>query len=315
MQTTIKEAARSTLFAPLNFASELAFDRFVRPKYFKHLEFAEPKGDPGWFGPDSAVWYVHENLPVMWMGLLASATIESLHPGTVWANLDHSRAIARDQDRKLLGGFDPHGVLVRFAHSQSFFIATAYGSTESAERVAKIVRGMHHGAKGQRPDGLVYDADEPEFFRWNYATVVWGLATAHERYHARPLKDIDRYYREFVLIGEKLGGSDLPATKAEVADCLRAELPKMALTEFVAHNLFPARAKNKAAELMGWAATDMLPEWAQALVRFQPPSSGVVRARRATLESALNGLHTATGPIKEFRQARARVAAGSAVRS
>jgi uncharacterized protein (DUF2236 family) len=71
------------------------------------------------------------------------------------------------------------GAAVRFGHSVAFFIGTAYGSTETAERLARTVRAMHHTVEGTRPDGLPYDADDPEW-RWNYATVVWGLATAHE---------------------------------------------------------------------------------------------------------------------------------------
>ena len=88
---------------------------------------------------------------------------------------------------------------------------------------------MHHTVISTRPDGLRYDADDPDWLRWNYATVVWGIATAHEYYHPNPLrgKKIDRYYREFVKVGHALGGTDLPETKAETLDCLYSYLPKL----------------------------------------------------------------------------------------
>ena len=127
---------------------------------------------------------------------------------------------------------DPKGAVTRLGHSVAFFIGTAYGSTETAERLAATVRAMHHTIKGVRPDGAAYDADDPDWLRWNYATVVWGLATAHEMYHPRPLrgKKLDRYYGEFVRVGHALGGTDLPTTKAETLDCLESYLPRLALT-------------------------------------------------------------------------------------
>jgi hypothetical protein len=51
-----------------------------------------------------------------------------------------------------------------------------------------MVRNMHRRVHGVRPDGLSYDTRETEFFRWNYATVVWGweLADSYRRAQATP---------------------------------------------------------------------------------------------------------------------------------
>jgi hypothetical protein len=62
---------------------------------------------------------------------------------------------------------------------------------------------------------------------------------------------------------------------------------------------------------MDWAARDMLPGWAQKLAMYQPPNPVRLRLRRGALWAALNGLHDATGPLPEFRQAKARVAGGT----
>jgi uncharacterized protein (DUF2236 family) len=301
------------------------FDRFfdteVRSRYFKGIDFSGPDGDPGWFGPGSPVWYVHSHLPTLLLGLIGAAYIEGLDPSISWMGYDHSR-LAERADGVPTGNIDVEGASVRLGHSISFFIGTAYGSTASAERLARTVRAMHHTVKGTRPDGLPYDADDPDWLRWNYATVVWGLATAHERYHRSPLRgpDLERYYGEFVRIGEALGGTDLPTTKAEVADCLESYLPRLAITPIKAFGTGPNLRGNKlppwspGSAFMDWAARDMLPEWGRKLVLHQPPNPIVRRARRTALWLALNGLHDTTGPLREFREAQARVRPGTTSR-
>ncbi|MBA9006298.1 oxygenase MpaB family protein [Thermomonospora cellulosilytica] len=292
------------------------FDTQVRSRFFKGLDFAGPEGDPGWFGPGSAVWYVHSHTPILSFGLACAAYLEGLDPSIYWMGVDHSRITARDADGRPTGEFDPEGAAVRFGHSLSFFIGTAYGSTETAERLARTVRAMHHTVKGTRPDGLAYDADDPDWLRWNYATVVWGLATAHERYHPRPLrgKALDRYYGEFVRVGHALGGTDLPATKAETLECLKAYLPRLAVAPGKAARTGPNLRDTPTTLLTGpfmdWAIRDTLPDWAARMVMHRPPNPVELRARRAALWLALNGAHALTGPLKEFRQAQARVAAG-----
>lgn len=291
------------------------FDTNVRARYFKGLKFAEPAGDPGWFGPGSAVWHVHSHMPAVAFGLACAAYIEQLDPSIYWMGVHHSRLVAKDADGNPTGGLDPEGAAVRFGHSLSFFLGTAYGSTETAERLARTVRAMHHTVKGTRPDGLPYDADDPDWLRWNYATVVWGIATAHERYHPHPLPDIDDYYREFVRVGHALGGTGLPATKADTLACLRAYLPRLALTPGKADTTGPnaRRGDNPlAGPFMDWAVRDMLPDWAARLVMYQRPNPVELHARRAFLRLNIVAPHAITGPLREFREAEARVAGGAA---
>lgn len=293
------------------------FDKNIRGKFFRGLEFAEPEGDPGWFGPGSAVWHVHSHTPALIFGLQCAAFIERFDPSIFWMGSDHSRVVEHDEDGNPTGRLDLKGSGVRLAHSVAFFIGTAYGSTATAERVAQTVRAMHHTIKGVRPDGLPYDADDPEWLRWNYATVVWGIATGHELYHPTPLRNIDRYYGEFVRVGHALGGTDLPSTKAETLDCLRSYLPRLALTHGAAMFTGPNLQNNpdvpQEAKFFDWAIRDSMPDWAAQMLGYQPPHPVERAARRAATWAALNGTHLAMDPLPEFRQACRRVAGGTMV--
>jgi uncharacterized protein (DUF2236 family) len=303
---------------PLHLIVEKAMDMTLRPRYFPRVQFAEPAGDPGWFGPASPVWYVHEHLPALVIGLGAAATIETLHPDFAWMGYDHTRAITRDADGVPTGGFDLDGLLTRGGHSLAFFAAVAYGSSPSAARVTKAVSGMHHRVRGVRPDGRAYDADDPETLRWAYATVVWGIASAHERYHLRPLRgtDLDRYYGEFTRVGAALGGTDLPATKAEVADYLDAAVPLMGVTQPTIETLRLTDPRLRPLplrpifDLLQWTLLDLQPQWAQDLLRVRPSSRIERTARRVAMRSLANTVHYGAGPIDEVRQARRRAAPG-----
>lgn len=289
------------------------YDDGIRRRYFRGLDFAGPEGDPGWFGPGSAVWHVHSHMPALVFGLQCAAYLERFDPSIFWMGVDHSRVVEHSEDGVPTGRLDTDGVLVRLGHSVSFFTATAYGSTADAERVATTVRAMHHTIKGVRPDGLAYDADDADWLRWNYATVVWGIATAHEYYHPNPLrgKKVDRYYGEFVKVGHALGGTDLPATKAETLDCLHSYLPKLALTYGAAmstgSNLSGVKGPLPGGEFIDWAIRDVLPSWAAAMVMHRPPNLIERTIRQASVWAVINGIHTAMGPLPEFRQAQRRV--------
>ena len=177
------------------------------------------------------------------------------------------------------------------------------------------MRAMHHTIKGVRPDGLRYDADDPDWLRWNYATVVWGIATAHQMYHPAPIRDIDTYYGEFCRVGRALGATDLPATKAETLECLRSYLPRLALTHGAATATGQALMSNpdvpQAVKFFDWAIRDAMPDWAAELVMYARPHPVERAARRAATWAAINGTEAAMGSLREFHQARKRVAGGT----
>lgn len=93
--------------SPRDWMLDKAFEP-VRQRFFKGVQFAEPQGDPGWFGPDSAVWYVHEHLPTFYIGLAAAAMMETLHLDMAWMGYQHTRAVER-VDGVPTGRFDNEG--------------------------------------------------------------------------------------------------------------------------------------------------------------------------------------------------------------
>ncbi|KSU57129.1 MULTISPECIES: oxygenase MpaB family protein [unclassified Gordonia (in: high G+C Gram-positive bacteria)] len=290
------------------------FDAHVRAKFFRGMDFEKPAGDPGWFGPGSATWYVHSHTPALIFGLQCASYLERLDPSIFWMGVQHSRLVRRREDGTPTLSIDPDGAMTRLGHSLAFFMGTAYGSTESAERLARTVRAMHHTIKGVRPDGAAYDADDPAWLRWNYATVVWGIATAHEIYHPRPLRgtELDGYYREFVRVGHALGGTDLPTTKADTLTCLAEYLPKLALTHgnAMATGL---NVRNPAQGVVDWAIRDTMPRWAQQLIMYRPPNPVERRVRRSAVWGLINSAHLTMGEAPEFAAARRRVAHGTTV--
>ena len=69
------------------------YDDEIRSRYFRGLDFAGPQGDPGWFGPGSAVWHVHSHMPALVFGLQCAAYIERFDPSILWMGVDHSRIV------------------------------------------------------------------------------------------------------------------------------------------------------------------------------------------------------------------------------
>ena len=208
---------------------------------------------------------------------------------------------------------DPRGAAVRLGHSVSFFIGTAYGSTATAERVANTVRAMHHTVKGTRPDSLPYDADDPDWLRWNYARRWSGASPPRTSTTIRTRcggSKIDRYYREFVKVGHALGGTDLPRPRRTPSTALRG-VPAQAGTDLRrghGHRSEPRAARrSRPAASSSTGPFVTAPSWAAAMVMHRPPNP-VERAARqaAVVGDQRHPLHD--GPAAGFRAARRRVA-------
>ncbi|MFT4200934.1 oxygenase MpaB family protein [Gordonia sp. (in: high G+C Gram-positive bacteria)] len=293
---------------------DLLFELY-RPSYFKKATFAEPLGDPGWFGPDSKSWYVHTHTPSLWLGVFNTAVIDIVHQGIQAAVFDHSKLPGRDADGNVLPGtFSTTGTFARAARTHSFFAGVVYGPTEAAEALSETVRAIHGKVKGVRSDGVAYDADDPEFFRWTYCTVVDGLAAAHVRYHPKPLQgaDLDEFYAEYARVGEALGGTDLPRSRAECLHLL-ATLPSMNDVGLNDDNrkyveLRAPRGFGIVADFAYWTLMDMMPAPVQEAVEFEQPGR-VKRAVFSFVARSAVKLLSIGGDLREVSEATRRVQA------
>lgn len=287
----------------------------VRRHYFPGVRFDAPAGDRGWFGPGSAMWRVFSHQQVTLLALGAAAAIESTYPETEAANNDHSRVWTRDAQGRSTGRMSVRGNQVRKGHTMSFFMGTCFGPTEVAERLCRVVSGMHHQVKGTGAGGLVYDADNPHTFRWNYATLAWAFATAHEKYHPDPLdaQGIERFYREFTRVGEALGGTDLPASRQAVWDCLRSEFHRLKTPDHletyrvaIIQGVENDRLRRIIPDLFEWAILEMQPPVVQRLVGFERGNPLVAAARIRLTRDLLKAARELGGPLREIREAYQR---------
>lgn len=299
------------------------YDRLVdymfqptRDRFFKNVQFSEPAGDHGWFGPGSAVWYLHEHLPTVQIGLAAAAMIETLHPDMAWMGYEHTRALERI-DGVPTGRFDADALASRGGHTLSFFLGVAFGPSSVAERVSRVVRGMHDRVEGVRPDGHPYRASDPDLLCWNYCTMAWALAAAHERYHPRPMhgERLEEFFREYARMGVELGTANVPTTKAGVHKVLEDSLPVLGVTMPTVEHLNPLAPWRYPVHLrplyglLFWVVQDLHPMWAQRLMntpQYSWPRKAVMRGAVRLLVRAMRD-----GKIREVHQSYARVAAGA----
>lgn len=170
--------------------------------------------DDGYFGPGSVTWRVLAD-PTAGIGGLAALFLQALHP----------RALAGvDQHSDFRHDFWP-----RLARTGQYVMTTAYGSRAEADRLAGFVRRAHESVRGTDPvTGRTYSASDPDLLRWVHVAEVSCFLDAVRRSGADVSDaDADRYYAEQVVAAELLGATDVPASRAEVADYFAAVRPEL----------------------------------------------------------------------------------------
>jgi uncharacterized protein (DUF2236 family) len=277
---------------------------------------AGPTRDPhdGYFGPGSISWRVMAD-PAAGPGGLSALFLQALHPRAM-AGVDQHSDFAHD--------FWP-----RLQRTAEYVMTVTYGPREKADGMAARVRRAHEWVHGVDPvTGRSYAAGDPELLRWVHVTEVSSFLTAVRRAGA-PLSDAeaDAYYAEQVLAAELLGATDVPASRADVADyfadvrpdlrasstsrgaALRLLVPPMSLRTTLTT---PARPAWTAAAALGFA---LQPRWARR--RHGVPALPTTDLA-ATL--ALRGLRSAVmalpeqwrhGPVAREALAREREALGA----
>lgn len=161
------------------------------------LDFTQPAGDPGWFGPDSVSWRVHADFVAMMTGGVAALMLQALHPLALAAVWDYSNFRT-----------DLRGRL----HRTALFIATTtYGPSAAAQAAVDRVRAIHARVRGVAPDGQAYAADDPHLLTFIHIAEVYCFAAAYDAL-VSPLSGAQRdlYVAEMSRVPLALGAQGVP---------------------------------------------------------------------------------------------------------
>jgi len=239
------------------------------------VDYEQPPGDPGLFGPRSMPWRVHSDFTCMLIGGIAALLMQTLHPLALAGVWDHSKF--------------REDMLGRLRRTGQFIAATTFGSRGDAERLIARVKAIHRHIQGQAADGRPYRAEDPALLTWVHVAEVSHFLAAYLRYFdpQLPGAEQDRYYAEIALVAERLGATGVPRSRAEIAAYYQEIRPALVCDERsreVCRVLLQAPAPSVLAkpfgQLMMQAGIDLLPDWASTELGFHqgPLQRQLIRA-------------------------------------
>lgn len=272
-----------------------------------------PAGDPGLAGgPGSISWEINGDLASVGAAGMAAVIMEVLHP-SVMAGVS-TQSTFRTQPIR------------RAQNTLGYVLRTTFGSTDAATKVINRVKKIHSHINGVRPDGVPYEALEPDLIAWVHTCIPWSIMEAYSRYN-RPLTiaEKDRYLKEQAPIG-RMGGADwVPESVAELEAFVERMRPFMSFNEqtreFVdylagdAGELYQGSPREQLERRLGIAASmSLMPKWARHLTGTYQPAlvERLVLEPRARLEVAMIRWAIPSLVCKEMATARAT---GARVRS
>ncbi len=227
------------------------------------IDFENPAGDPGLFGPQSVTWQVHGDFTSMLCGGVSALLLQMLHPLALAGVWDHSNF--------------REDMLGRLRRTSQFISVTTFGPTADAQRLIDRVKTIHLQVIGADSGGRPYAASDPQLLTWVHVAESSRFLASHLRYrnpHLSPALQ-DEYYREAARVAEALGARDVPTSCAAVADYLRQMRPQLVCDERtlqVARILLAAPAPSVLARPFGalvmHAGIELLPDWAQRQLGF-----------------------------------------------
>ncbi|AFJ47837.1 hypothetical protein EBL_c27660 [Shimwellia blattae DSM 4481 = NBRC 105725] len=246
------------------------------------VNFEQPPGDPGRYGPDSAIWQVHGDFSSMLCGGISALLLQMLHPLALAGVWDHSRF--RE---------DIYG---RLRRTSLFISATTFAPAPVAEQLIERVRAIHLQINGTDSASTPYAASDPDLLTWVHVAECRSFMAAHLRYRRRIVttEQQDQYYREAAHIALALGARHVPASCADIADYLAQMRPRLRCderTRDVARVLFQAPAPSllarPAVAIMLHGGVDLLPDWASQMLGLT--QSGL---RRRMVRAGVHSLAT-----------------------
>ena len=269
----------------------------------KEIDFEHPKGEPGLFGPQSAIWQVHGDFTSMLCGGVSALLLQMLHPLALAGVWDHSNF--------------REDIFGRLRRTSQFISATTFGTTADAERLIAKVQGIHLRVSGKDKDGTPYQASDPALLTWVHVAECSSFMASHLHYKRTVVSAArqEQYYQEAAEIARRLGARDIPVTPRQVADYLQDMRPTLRCderTQEVADVLLstrlPGRLSQPVGRMMMRAGIDLLPPWAQAMLNL-PMSAlqrhsariavhGVARVLRASVRNG--AYHCAMRRMNQF---------------
>lgn len=111
------------------------------------VDFENPPGDPGLFGPRSIIWQVHRDFTSMLCGGVSALLLQMLHPLALAGVWDHSNF--------------REDMIGRLRRTSQFVSVTTFGPTAEAERLIAKVKAIHLRVTGVGSDGTPYAASDP----------------------------------------------------------------------------------------------------------------------------------------------------------
>lgn len=244
------------------------------------IDYTQPPGDPGLFGPDSATWQIHADFAGMLSGGLCALMLQTLHPAVLAGVWDHS-----DFREDLVG---------RLRRTTNFVSGTTYAASDVARQLIARVREIHTHVRGVTETGEPYDAEDPRLLTWVHVTEAFGFLAGYR--HACgpvPSADADRYFDETRRVAEALGACDVPRCESEVETYLAEMQPRLAFTdrsrtvlEVLRRMRLPVPLPGLSRDVFLGAAVVLLPEW--AIDRIRPARAQRIGAHAAAV--TLRGL-------------------------
>lgn len=248
------------------------------------IDYENPKGDPGLFGPDSICWKVHADFPSMLCGGIGALMLQMLHPLALAGVWDHS---SFRQD-----------MIGRLRRTSQFIAGTTFAATADAQWLIERVREIHSHVHGHAPDGRAYSANDPDLLTWVHVAEVRSFMAGYLRYGDPNLStdDQDRYFDEVASIAEALGAENVPRNRQQIDAYIERMRPQLCFdsrTAEVLQLLLAAPAPNRLTQPVGYlmarAGLDLLPEWGREMagVRLSRPQRLLIQSGMQLLAPTL----------------------------
>ncbi|MVT02590.1 histidine kinase [Enterobacter sp. 10-1] len=246
----------------------------------KEIDFEHPPGEPGLFGPRSAIWPVHGDFTSMLCGGISALLLQMLHPLALAGVWDHSNF--------------REDIFGRLRRTSQFISATTFGTTADAERLIAKIKDIHLRVSGRDRDGTPYEASDPALLTWIHVAECSSFMASHLRYRRTVVSEArqEQYFAEAGEIARRLGARDIPVTPRQVAEYLQDMRPRLRCderTQEVARVLFATRLPGKLSQpvgrLMMRAGVDLLPPWAQEMLSLR-----MSRLQRQSTRLAVHGI-------------------------